>query len=88
MYSQDYCILFTDGDSVIVDKEGRLVDSDDPKCPNTFDGVWNKVTKTATGWSTVKEQVDQGLDFGTGVYAAEIDNQTTGTIKHIIKWGA
>ncbi|AGR47115.1 hypothetical protein SHANETTE_6 [Bacillus phage Shanette] len=80
-----YCIMFTDGDPIIVDSEGVLVDSDDPECPNTVDGVWNKLPGIATEWASVKEQVDAGVDFGTGYYKLEVDNQISGTIQRIVR---
>ncbi|AGR46889.1 hypothetical protein JL_6 [Bacillus phage JL] len=80
-----YCIMFTDGDPIIVDSEGVLVDSDDPECPNRLDGVYNTNSGITTKWSRVKIQVDAGVCFGTGYDKAEIDNQVNGTIQRIVR---
>lgn len=80
-----YCIVFINGDNIVVDENGVLLDSDDPDCPNRLDGVYNTLSGITTKWSRVKEQVDAGVCFGTGYEKAEIDNQVNGTIQRIVR---
>jgi hypothetical protein len=79
-----YCIVFTEGDNLVIDSEGIIVGSD-PDCPNRVNGIWGKVSDMSISWDSVKEQVDAGISTNPGQYRAEVDNQISGTIERIVR---